>query len=168
MFRKSSVVHSFKMVDPVLFVLDLTSCIPEISSSFCMIPFSCQVFCYMICRYLRLRVFAYEYFIFLQRVTSPSAEPQFLKDQFVSVSLVSLLCPVQLGRPYQEHKVPAGRACKVIEAHKPCPPPPPPQQGEDIRGSSQNCMHENLVCSPRKQKLKYTEINFFLFCLVRV
>jgi len=32
-FRKSGVVHSFKMVDPVL-CLDLTSCIPEISSSF--------------------------------------------------------------------------------------------------------------------------------------
>ena len=32
-FRESGVVHSFKMVDPVL-CLDLTSCIPEISSSF--------------------------------------------------------------------------------------------------------------------------------------
>jgi hypothetical protein len=30
-FRKSGVVHSFKMVDPVLY-LDFTSCIPEISS----------------------------------------------------------------------------------------------------------------------------------------
>ena len=33
-FRESDVVHSFKMVDPVLLVLDLTSCVPEISSSF--------------------------------------------------------------------------------------------------------------------------------------
>ena len=28
---------------------------------------------------------------------------------------LSLLRPVRLGRPYQEHKVPAGIACKVIE-----------------------------------------------------
>ena len=34
MFRESGVVHSFKMVDPVLLCLDLTSCIPEISSYF--------------------------------------------------------------------------------------------------------------------------------------
>ena len=32
-FRESGVVHSFKMVDPVL-CLDLMSCIPEISRSF--------------------------------------------------------------------------------------------------------------------------------------
>jgi hypothetical protein len=32
-FRDSGVVRSFKTVDPVLFCLDLTSCIPEISSS---------------------------------------------------------------------------------------------------------------------------------------
>ena len=32
----SGVVHSFKMVDPVLLYLSLTSCIPEISSSFLM------------------------------------------------------------------------------------------------------------------------------------
>jgi len=32
-FRESGVVHSFKIVDPVL-CLDLTSCIPESSSSF--------------------------------------------------------------------------------------------------------------------------------------
>jgi hypothetical protein len=31
--RESGVVHSFKMVDPIL-CLDLTSCIPEISSRF--------------------------------------------------------------------------------------------------------------------------------------
>jgi hypothetical protein len=34
-FRKSGVVHSFKLVDPVL-CLDLKSCIPEIASSFLM------------------------------------------------------------------------------------------------------------------------------------
>jgi len=33
MFQESGVVHSFKMVHPVL-CLDLTSCIPEISNSF--------------------------------------------------------------------------------------------------------------------------------------
>ena len=60
----------------------------------------------MIRRYLRLCVFAYEYFIFLGRVTNPSAKPPFLEDQFVSLSLVSLLWPVRLGRPYQERKVP--------------------------------------------------------------
>jgi hypothetical protein len=34
-FREYGVVHSFEMVDPVL-CLDLTSCIPEIFSSFLM------------------------------------------------------------------------------------------------------------------------------------
>ena len=34
-FRQSGVVHSFKIVDPVL-CLDLTSCIPDISSSLLM------------------------------------------------------------------------------------------------------------------------------------
>ena len=33
-FRESGVVHSFKMADPVCLCLDLTYCIPEISSSF--------------------------------------------------------------------------------------------------------------------------------------
>jgi hypothetical protein len=33
-FRKSGVVHSFKMVDPVLFVFGSHVFIPEISSSF--------------------------------------------------------------------------------------------------------------------------------------
>jgi hypothetical protein len=42
------------------------------------------------------------------RVTSPSTEPPFLEDQFVSLSLASHLRPVHLGRPYQERKVPAG------------------------------------------------------------
>ena len=67
----------------------------------------------------RLCVAAYEYFIFLGRVTSPSAKPQFLEGQFVSLSLASLLRPVRLGRSYQEHEVPAGIARKVIEARKP-------------------------------------------------
>ena len=70
----------------------------------------------------RLCVFAYEYFIFLGRVTNPSAKPQFLENQFVSLSLASLLRPVRLGRPYQEHNVPAGIARKAIEARKPPPP----------------------------------------------
>ena len=35
-FRKSDVVHSFEMVDPVFMYLDFTFCIPEISSSFLM------------------------------------------------------------------------------------------------------------------------------------
>jgi hypothetical protein len=43
-------------------------------------------------------------FIFLGRFTSPSAKPPFLEDLFVSLSLASLLRPVRLGRPYQEHK----------------------------------------------------------------
>jgi len=61
-------------------------------------------------RMSRLCVFAYEYFVFLGRVTNPSAKPPFLEDQFVSLSLASLLRPVRLGRPYQEHEVPAGIA----------------------------------------------------------
>jgi len=69
--------------------------------------------------YPRLCVFAYEYFVFLGRVTNPSAKPPFLEDQFVSLSLAALLRPVRLGRPYQEQKVPAGIARKVIEARKP-------------------------------------------------
>jgi hypothetical protein len=36
-FRVFSIVHSFKIVDPILFVLDLTSYTPEIFSSFLMI-----------------------------------------------------------------------------------------------------------------------------------
>ena len=78
--------------------------------------------CHLIRRYPRLCVSAYEYFIFLGRVTSPFANPPFLEDQFVFLSLASLLRPVLLGRPYQEHKVPAGIACKVIEAHNPPSP----------------------------------------------
>jgi hypothetical protein len=69
--------------------------------------------------FTRQCVFDYECFIFLGRVTSPSAKPPFLEDQFVFPSLASHLRPARLGRPYQEHKVPAGIACKVIEARKP-------------------------------------------------
>ena len=76
------------------------------------------VVCHLISRYRRLCVFAYEYFIFLGRVTSPSAKPPFLKDQFFRLSLATLLRPVWLGRPYQEHTVPAGIARKIIEACK--------------------------------------------------
>jgi hypothetical protein len=38
-FREAGVIHSFKMVDSILFVFDalLSSCIPEISSPFLMI-----------------------------------------------------------------------------------------------------------------------------------
>jgi len=74
---------------------------------------------FVIAMYPRLCVFAYEYFVFLGRVTNPSAKPPFLEDQFVSLTLASLLRPVRLGRPYQEQKVPAGIARKVIEARKP-------------------------------------------------
>jgi len=66
-------------------------------------------------------IFPYEYFVFLGRVTNPSAKPPFLEDQFVSLSLASLLRPVRLGRPYQEQEVPAGIARKVIEARKTLP-----------------------------------------------
>jgi hypothetical protein len=75
----------------------------------------------------RLCVFALGYFVFPGRVTNPSAKPSILEDQFVSLSLASLLRPVRLGSPYQEHKVPAGIARKVIEARK--PPPPPQRKG---------------------------------------
>jgi len=81
-------------------------------------PFSCLFFCHLIRRYPRLCVFAYEYFIFIRRVTSPSAKPPFFKDQLVSLILASSLRPVQLGKPYQEHNVPAGIARKIIEARK--------------------------------------------------
>ena len=53
------------------------------------------------------------------RITNPSAKPPFVEDQFVSLSLASLLRPIRLGRPYQEHIVPAGIARKVIEARNP-------------------------------------------------
>jgi hypothetical protein len=65
----------------------------------------------------------------LGKVTSPSAKPLILEDQFVSLSLASFLRSVRLGRPYKEHKVPAGIARKVIEARK----APPLRQGGDIR-----------------------------------
>jgi len=48
--------------------------------------------------------------LFLGRATNPSTNPPFLEDEFVSLSLASLLRPVRLGRPYQGHKVPAGIA----------------------------------------------------------
>jgi len=66
--------------------------------------------------------FAFEYFAFLGRVTNPSAKPPFLEDQFVSLSLATILRPVRLGRPYQQHKVPADIAHKVIEVRKLSPP----------------------------------------------
>jgi len=70
-------------------------------------------------------------FVFLGRAINPPAKSPFLEGQFVSLSLASLLRPVQLGRLYQEQKVPAGIARKVIEA---CKPPPQQQQGVDNRG----------------------------------
>jgi len=79
-------------------------------------PFSCQVFFHLIRRYPRLCVFAYEYLVFLGRVTNPSAKPPFLEDQFVCLSLASLWRPVRLGRSYQERKVPSGIDRKVVEA----------------------------------------------------
>jgi hypothetical protein len=79
---------------------------------------SLQVVCHLIRRYPRLCVCDYEHLIFLRRVTRPPAKPPFLEDQFVSLSPASLLRPVQLGRPYQEHKAPAGIARKVIEVRK--------------------------------------------------
>ena len=84
----------------------------------------------------RLCVIAHEYFVFLGRVTNPSAKPPFLEDQFVSLSLASLLRPVRLARPYQEHKVPAGTARKVIEARK-HHHPPPQEKVETIGGGVQ-------------------------------
>jgi hypothetical protein len=76
------------------------------------------------------RVFAYEYFVFLGRVTTPSAKLPFLEDPFVSLSLASHLtaCPTREALPVT--KVPAVIARKVIEARK-----PPPQQSGDIWGS---------------------------------
>jgi hypothetical protein len=53
-----------------------------------------------------------------------------LEDQFVSLNLASLLRSVRLGRPYQEHKFPAGIANKVTEARKSPSPPPPPDKVE--------------------------------------
>ena len=57
-------------------------------------------------------------FYFPWEVKSPSAKPPFLEDQFVFLSLASLLRPVRLGRPYQERTVPASIFRKVIEARK--------------------------------------------------
>jgi len=85
---------------------------------------------YLIRRYPRLCVFAYGYFIFLEKVTSTSAKPPFLEDHFVSLSLASFLRSVRLGRPYQEHEVPAGIARKIIR-----PARTPLRQGGDNRGS---------------------------------
>jgi len=82
-------------------------------------PFLYQVVCHLIRQYPRPCISAYEYFIFRGRVTSPSTKPPSLEDKCVFLSLVSLLWPVLLGRPYQEHVVPASIARKVIEACKP-------------------------------------------------
>jgi hypothetical protein len=86
-FQKSGVVHSFKMVDPVLFIQGCSSLLMSTLFSLGGLP----------------------------------AHPKNLEDQFASLSLASLLRPVQLGRPYQEHNVPAGITRKVTEA---CKPPP--------------------------------------------
>jgi len=72
----------------------------------------------------------------LGKVTNPSANPPFLEDQFVSLRPASLLQPIRLGRPYQEHKVPVGIACKVIEARK----PPPPTTTKWRQTVEPNCM----------------------------
>jgi hypothetical protein len=98
-------------------------------------PFLCQVVCHLIRQYSRLCVSAYEYFILLGRVTNLSAKPKFLEDQFLSLSLASLLRPLQLGRPHQEHKAPTGIARKVIVARK--PPPPPTHNDKRYQSSEQ-------------------------------
>jgi len=67
-------------------------------------------------------------------VTSPSAKLPFLEDQVVSLSLASLLRPVLLGRPCQEHKVTAGITHKDIEPHK----SPHHDKVETIEGDSRN------------------------------
>jgi len=110
----------------------------------------------------RLCFFTYEYFLFLGRVTNPSAKPPFLEDQFVSLSQTSLLRPVRFVRPYQEHKFLAGIARKVIKASKP-PPPYPPQQGGDSALISQNlfCWHlatriKILLASCQQISMTYT------------
>jgi len=84
----------------------------------------------LIRRYPRLCVFAYEYFVFLGRITNPSSKPPILGGP-----VSSLLRPVRLGRPYQEQKVPANIARKVIEARKP-PPPPPNDKVETMGGEN--------------------------------
>ena len=83
----------------------------DITQLHCQFYITCQL-------HPRLCVFAYEYNVFIGRVTNPSAKPPFLEEQFVSLILASLLRPVRLGRSYQEHKVPAGIARKVIEARE--------------------------------------------------
>jgi hypothetical protein len=96
-------------------------------------PFSCHIFCHLIHRYPRPCVFANEYLVFLERVTNPSAKPPILGGSVcLSLSLASLLRSVRLGRPYQEHKVPAGIARKVIEPRK--SPPPAHDKVETIGG----------------------------------
>ena len=77
---------------------------------------------YLIRRYPSLCVFAYKYFVFLGRVTNPSAKPPFLEDQFVSLSLASVLGPVRLGRPYQEQKDPAGPQLQTSRKKRPWTP----------------------------------------------
>ena len=67
-FRESGIVHSFKMVDPVLFAF----------GSHVLYSRDLQVFCHLIRRYPRLCVFAYEYCIFLGSVTNPTAKPPLL------------------------------------------------------------------------------------------
>jgi hypothetical protein len=85
-----------------------------------MFVFLCDNMSVCVCIYIypKLCVFPYAYFNFLGRVNRPSAKPLCLEDQFVSFSLASLLRPVRLGRPYQEHKVPAGVARKITDARK--------------------------------------------------
>ena len=72
----------------------------------------------------------------------PKKNP-FLKDQFVSLSPATLLRPVRLGRPYHEHKFPAGIARKVIEARKPTPSDPR-QGGNDRNRRRETQIHTKL------------------------
>jgi hypothetical protein len=90
----------------------------------------------LIRRYPRLCVSAYEYFIFLGRVISPPAKPPFLEDQFLSLNVASILRPVWLGRPYQEHIVLAGITRKVIEARKTPPHHHPHDKVETFEGDT--------------------------------
>jgi len=50
---------------------------------------------YLIKHHTKTCVFAYEYFVFLGKVTNPSAKPPFLEDQFVSLTA----CPAWEALP---------------------------------------------------------------------
>ena len=107
-------------------------------------------------------------FYFPWKGYQPVCKTPFLEDQLVSLSLVSLLRPARLGRPYQEHIVPASMAHKVTEA--------PPRQGGDMPMPEQvkrpnpwrKMMMTNQICDWKSRMHIITHIPMLQFLVQKL